>query len=114
MSNRIIVGIASFGMSGKIFHAPLLSHHTKFVLKRIVQRTGDEARSLYPSVIVSKSVEDLLNDKEIDLIIVNTPDETHFDLAKRCLEAHKHVVLEKPMLTLSRNVRVSRPVEMSG
>jgi scyllo-inositol 2-dehydrogenase (NADP+) len=94
---KIVVGIASFGMSGKVFHAPLLSHHAGFFLKRIIQRTGDDARQSYPGAIVSQAVDDLLNDPEIELIVVNTPDKTHFELVKRCLVAGKHVVVEKPM-----------------
>jgi scyllo-inositol 2-dehydrogenase (NADP+) len=97
---KIVVGVASFGMSGRIFHSPLLSFHEKFHLKRIVQRSGDDAQSLYPDAIVSKSTDDLLRDDEIELIVVNTPDATHYELAKKCLEAEKHVVVEKPM-TLS-------------
>ena len=94
---KIVVGLASFGMSGKIFHSPLLSSHEKYNLKRIVQRSGDDARTLYPGAIVSRSIDDLLHDDEIDLIVVNTPDATHYEVAKKCLEAGKHVVVEKPM-----------------
>jgi scyllo-inositol 2-dehydrogenase (NADP+) len=96
MNQIIIVGIASFGMSGKIFHAPLLSHHKNFRIKRIVERSIDEARSIYPNVLISRSLDDLLRDDEIKLVIVNTPDQTHFENAKKCLEAGKHVIVEKP------------------
>lgn len=94
---QVVVGIASYGMSGQVFHAPLLSHHAGFRLKRIIQRTGDDAKQAYPDVSVSRSIEDLLNDPEIELVVMNTPDKTHYDLAKQCLEAGKHVVVEKPM-----------------
>lgn len=94
---KIVAGIASYGMSGKIFHAPLLTHHPGFQLKRIIQRSGDDATQAYPDVSVSRSIDDLLNDADIELVVVNTPDKTHYELAKRCLEAGKHVVLEKPM-----------------
>jgi predicted dehydrogenase len=97
MKHTIIVGIASFGMSGKIFHAPLLAHRNNFKIKRIVERTKNEAQKLYPDVIVSRSFEDLLHDNEIELIVVNTPDQTHFEYAKKSLEANKHVIVEKPL-----------------
>jgi predicted dehydrogenase len=97
MEHTIIVGIASFGMSGKIFHAPLLAHRNNFKIKRIVERTKNEAQKLYPDVIVSRSFEDLLHDNEIELIVVNTPDQTHFEYAKKSLEANKHVIVEKPL-----------------
>jgi len=96
MEHKIVVGIASFGMSGRIFHAPLLSHHKKFRIKRILERSKNETQALYPSLIESRSLEDLFRDDEIELIIVNTPDHTHFEIAKKCLKAGKHVVVEKP------------------
>jgi predicted dehydrogenase len=46
--------------------------------------------------MLSRSFDDLLKDDEIELVVVNTPDQTHFDLVKKCLEAGKHVVVEKP------------------
>ena len=96
MEQRIIVGIASFGMSGKIFHAPLLTHHKNFKIKRIVERTKNEVHQLYPDVMVSRSFDELLEDKEIELIIVNTPDQAHFEYAAKSLEAGRHVIVEKP------------------
>ena len=98
MERTITVGIAAFGMSGKIFHAPLLAHHKNFRIKRIVERTKTEAQNLYPGIIVSRSFDDLLKDKEIELIVVNTPDQTHFEYAKKSLEAGKHTVIEKPFV----------------
>ena len=84
-------------MSGKVFHAPLLSHHNRFTLRRIVQRSGDDAQSLYPDALWSRSIDDLIEDSDVDLIVVNLPDRYHYEFAKRCLEADKHVVIEKPM-----------------
>jgi predicted dehydrogenase len=95
--DRIIgVGIASFGLSGKVFHAPLLKHNKRFAIRRILERSKDEAGALYPGTVVSKSFDDLLNDEAIELVIVNTPDKTHYDLAKKALQAGKHLVVEKP------------------
>lgn len=83
-------------MSGKIFHAPLLTHHKNFRIKRIIERSKNEAQKYYPDVIASRSFEELLQDNEVELIIVNTPDQTHFEYAQKCLEAGKHVIVEKP------------------
>ena len=96
MDKIIVTGIASFGMSGKIFHAPLITHNNKFCIKRIIERSKNEAQKLYPNVITSRSFDDLLNDDDLEMVVVNTPDQTHFDLVKKCLEAGKHVVVEKP------------------
>jgi len=96
MERIITAGIASFGMSGKIFHAPLLSRNNKFRIKRIIERSKNEAQALYPNILVSRSIVDLLNDSDIELVIVNTPDYNHYELSRKCLEAGKHVVVEKP------------------
>jgi scyllo-inositol 2-dehydrogenase (NADP+) len=90
------VGLASFGMSAKVFHAPFLAQHRGYTIKRIVERSTSEAHIVYPLAIVSRSFQDILDDPDIDLVVVNTPDHTHFELAKKSLEAGKHVVVEKP------------------
>jgi scyllo-inositol 2-dehydrogenase (NADP+) len=96
MEHKLVIGISSFGMSGKIFHAPIVSSNKKYFIKRIIERSKNEAHALYPNALISRSFDDLLNDHEIELILVNTPDQTHFELAKKCLEAGKHVLVEKP------------------
>jgi len=96
MNRKIITGIASFGMSGKVFHAPLLNNHPGFHLKTIVERSKNEAAALYPGVEIAKTFEQLLQDKDIELVIVNTPDQTHYDLALEAINAGKNVIVEKP------------------
>ena len=93
---KISVGLASFGMSGSVFHAPILSNHKGFRLSKIVERSKNEVKNIYPDVISVRSFDELIYDDEIELIVVNTPDLTHFEYACRALEAGKHVVVEKP------------------
>lgn len=57
----------------------------------------EKMRKNYPAVTYTQKVEDLLNDRDLMAIVIATPTGTHFDLAKRALEAGKHVLLEKPM-----------------
>lgn len=54
-------------------------------------------RGLHPSLTVSGQVEDIFNDKAIEAVVIATPVATHFELAMSCLEAGKHVLVEKPM-----------------
>ena len=96
MGRKIITGIASFGMSGKVFHAPLINNHHGFRLKTIMERSKYEATELYPEVKVVREFDKILMDKEIELIIVNTPDQTHYELALEAINAGKHVIVEKP------------------
>ncbi len=92
----IVTAILSYGMSGEVFHAPLLDVHPGFRVKTILQRKSDKSKQYYPEVAIVRSLEDILNDPEIELIIVNTTNDTHFDFAVKAMEAGKHVVVEKP------------------
>ena len=92
----INTALLSYGMSGEIFHAPLLDAHQGFKLSKIVQRNSTRANTRYPNTRIVTSVDEVLNDQTVELIIVNTPNETHYSFAVRALEAGKHVVVEKP------------------
>jgi scyllo-inositol 2-dehydrogenase (NADP+) len=96
MSIPIITGLMSYGMSGRIFHAPFLSTNPAFKLKAVVERHEKKAGNTYPDILSYSTIDELLNDSEIELIVVNTPNYTHFDLSKKVLEAGKHVLIEKP------------------
>lgn len=98
MKDKINVGLFSYGMSGSIFHAPFLHTNPGFSLQKVLQRRGEEAKTKYPYVEIVRSPEELYEDPGIDLIVVNTPDHTHYRFAKESLLAGKHVVVEKPFV----------------
>lgn len=95
-SNPIPVGLASYGMSGHVFHAPLISSNPQFQLRKILERSSNKSQQRYPEATVVRSFEELLRDDTLELIIVNTPNALHLPMAQQALEAGKHVVLEKP------------------
>lgn len=92
----IRTALLSYGMSGEIFHGPLLAAHAGFTLASIVQRHGEKSREHYPQSKLVRHTDDVMADDSIELIIVNTPNETHEALVTQALEAGKHVVVEKP------------------
>lgn len=96
MSRIINVGIASYGMSGKIFHAPFIKASQHLKLVGIVERHKDESRIKYPDTKLYRSFEELIADKDIELVVVNTPVQTHYEYTKAALNAGKDVVVEKP------------------
>jgi len=96
MENKIITGILSYGMSGRLFHAPFVHTNTGFEFYAVTERHEKKAQSRYPDLISYDSVEDLINDPKIELVIINTPNNTHYEFAKMALEAGKHVLVEKP------------------
>jgi predicted dehydrogenase len=92
----INTALLSFGMSGQAFHAPFLRVHDGFNFYAVWERTKNLAQQKYPSVKTYRTLEDLLNDEAIELVVVNTPSVTHYEYAKRCLLAGKNVIVEKP------------------
>jgi predicted dehydrogenase len=92
----INTALLSFGMSGQVFHAPFLEVHEGFNFYAVWERSKNLAQQKYPSVKTYKSLEELLNDEAIELVVVNTPSVTHYDYAKQSLLAGKHVIVEKP------------------
>ncbi|MBL7745691.1 MAG: Gfo/Idh/MocA family oxidoreductase [Chitinophagaceae bacterium] len=94
--NTIKTGICSYGMSGKLFHAPFIEAHPGFELSAIVERNNNDSRERYPGSKLYRSVEELCADKELQLIIVNTPTHLHFEQVKMALLAGKNVLVEKP------------------
>ena len=95
------VAVLGFGLSGRVFHAPFVSAVPGLRLDAIVQRSGDEASKAYPDSRVLRSVGEALSDPAIQLVVVATPNETHFDLARQALLAGKHVVIDKPFAATS-------------
>ena len=86
-------------MSGKVFQAPFLTAHPGFALHGVVERTVQRMQADYPRVQSYRSVAELLADPALELVVVNTPSNTHFELASQALRAGKHVLLEKPVAT---------------
>ena len=97
MAEREIgVGVIGFGLGGRVFHAPFVNAVTGLRLAAILQRSGDAAAKAWPATKIARSLPEILEDKTIEMVVVSTPNETHFALAKQALEAGKHVVIDKP------------------
>src|SRR3989344_1264552 len=93
------VGVIGYGYWGpnlvRNFHQ---SGSTKVVaVSDVRQERLKEVTNRYPEVIVSTNYKDLLNNPEIEAVVIATPVETHYNIAKEALEAGKHVLVEKPL-----------------
>jgi scyllo-inositol 2-dehydrogenase (NADP+) len=95
----IKTAILSFGMSGQVFHGPFIDVHEGFTFYAVWERTKNMAAGKYPGVKTYRTLEELLEDAAIELVIVNTPNYTHYEYAKKALLAGKHVLVEKPFVT---------------
>lgn len=86
MTNVALIG---YGKAGRVFHAPLINSVDGLHLYKIVEHRGDD------------EVNALLADPAVGLVVIATPNETHFDLGRRALLADKHVVIDKPFTVTS-------------
>ncbi|CDO74620.1 hypothetical protein BN946_scf184325.g7 [Trametes cinnabarina] len=99
--------VLGVGLGGLTFHVPfVLALPHLFKLHAVMERNpagpggklqtrfGEEAAK---DVIIHRNIDDVLADPEVELVIISTPSETHYELAKKCLQAGKHVLVDKPV-----------------
>ena len=101
MADEIGVGVIGFGLATQVFHAPFVNAVPGLRLHSIVERTGGEAAKAYPEVKTVRSIEEMLANPTVKLVVVATPNGTHFTMARQALEAGKHVVIDKPFAASS-------------
>jgi predicted dehydrogenase len=111
----IDVGLIGFGLAGRAFHAPVIRAVPGLRLAAILQRSGSEAAEQYPDVRIVRSVEELLSIGSIRLIVIATPNDTHYPFARQCLAAGRDVVVDKPFTTtLAEAVALVQFAQQSG
>lgn len=92
----INVALYAYGMSGKVFHAPFLKASPYYKVSAVLERTKNRSKELFPDAHIYRSPEDMLSNSAIELVVINTPNFTHYEYALKALKAGKHVVVEKP------------------
>jgi len=97
----IHVGLVGYGMSGAVFHAPLIRHVKGLKLAAVVSSNPEKVKRDHPEVEVLSSLEELLARKDISLIVITTPNILHYPFAKAAITAGKHVIVEKPFTVTS-------------
>jgi predicted dehydrogenase len=95
----IEVGLIGYGLAGRAFHAPVIRAAPGMHLAAILQRSGNEAAEKYPDVRIVGTMEELLAIREIHLVVIATPNDSHYSLAMQCLETGHDVVVDKPFTT---------------
>jgi scyllo-inositol 2-dehydrogenase (NADP+) len=101
MAKDIRVGVIGFGLAGRVFHSAVIAETPGLELATIVQRSGDEAAKAHPGVHISRSIEEMLSDKSIQLVVVATPSYSHFENALECVSAGRNVMVDKPFTLTS-------------
>ncbi|WP_312383221.1 oxidoreductase [Atlantibacter subterraneus] len=102
MSDNVRVGLIGYGYASKTLHAPLIVGTPGMTLAAVSSSDATKVHADWPGVSVVSDPKQLFNDPDIDLIVIPTPNDTHFPLARAAMEAGKHVVVDKPFtVTLS-------------
>lgn len=93
---KINTALLSFGMSGWVFHAPFIALDPHFELYAVWERSKKLAHEKYPGIKSYSTLNEVLSDPVVELVVVNTPNYSHYEYAKLALLADKHIVVEKP------------------
>lgn len=96
--NPVKVGLIGYGLSGKVFHAPFFRSLPQYNLALISTTKPENVYEDIGDVTVVPAAEAVIESDEIDLVVITAPNEYHFTLGKKALEAGKHVVIEKPFV----------------
>lgn len=96
MNRTLDVALLGYGYAGKTFHAPLIASVPGLRLAAVGSGNAAKVRADWPEMLVSGAPKELLARPDLDVVVIATPNDTHFDLARRALLAGKHVVVDKP------------------
>ncbi len=96
MTDTLKVALIGYGYAGSKLHAPLIKSVGELKLVGIYSNSAEKVWADLPDVTVSARMDNLLEQTNADLVVIATPNVTHFPLAKEALLAGKHVVVDKP------------------
>ena len=102
MKKTIQTAIVGYGLSGRYFHAPFLHVHPGFKVIKLFERKGEASKELFPKAEVVRDLESIINNSNIELVVIATPNDLHYPMAKSCLQKGKHVIIEKPFTLTSK------------
>lgn len=94
--DRVGVGLVGYGMSAASLHGPLITAEPRLELRGVVTSRPERVRDHLPSVPVVPTLDALLSDPAVELVVVAVPNEAHHAVARAALEAGRHVVVDKP------------------
>jgi predicted dehydrogenase len=105
LEKKINVGLIGFGLSGCVFQAPIIASIPEFNLLKIYTTNPvgiRKIKELYPGTSIATDVGEIMKDESIQLVIVASPNTSHFSTAKEAIISEKHVIVEKPFTVTSK------------
>lgn len=98
---KINTAVIGFGMAAKEFHIPAIINNDKFTVSKVMTRSPhnqDALRLTYPEAKLITTFEEAILDPNIDLVVIATSNDVHYEYTKQALLNNKHVVCEKPFV----------------
>ncbi len=95
-TNPIRVGLIGYGYAGRTFHAPLIAATPGLALSSVASSNAAKVHADLPNTDVAADAPTLIARRDIDLVVIASPNDTHAPLARMALDAGKHVVVDKP------------------
>jgi scyllo-inositol 2-dehydrogenase (NADP+) len=94
--------IIGYGLSGAVFHAPFIEANSDFQLSAIITsdpKRQEQAKADHREARIYQSFDELMADgRELDLVILATPPDTHLELGLRSIAAGAGLVVDKPFV----------------
>ena len=97
-SKEINVALIGYGFAGKTFHAPLISATRGLRLRYVASSAASKVKKDWPKAEVI-GYDEVFAKPDVDLIVIATPNASHFELARKSLNSGKHLVVDKPFMT---------------
>lgn len=114
MKETFNVGLVGYGFASKTFHAPLITATPGLELAAVSSSDADKVHADFANVAVDATPQALFARHDIDLVVIPTPNETHFSLAKAALNAGKHVVIDKPFTVSLKEARLLKGLALNA
>ena len=106
MTSPLKTGLMGYGFAGQTFHAPVIAHCGRASVAAIATGQPERAQADFPDAKIVRDLDALVALDDIECIVIATPNDTHYDLAKRALEGGKHVVVDKPVTLTADEARI--------
>jgi len=99
MPNQLHVGLVGYGLGGRVFHATLIRAVPELRIVGVQSRSAERRQQAATDLGCKTyaTLEELLAERSVDLVVISTPHDQHRDQVVAALEAGKHVVVDKVM-----------------
>ncbi|PFJ15173.1 oxidoreductase, partial [Bacillus cereus] len=95
---KIGVGIVGFGFSSTTFHIPLLQTIEEYDIRAVLSSKEEVVKETLPNANVVSTIDELVKRDDVELVVITSPNTTHFPYVKEAILHGKHVVVEKPFV----------------